>query len=126
MFNRRDEDISLKWLIALPLLHENEVYGIITVFCSREEGFEPEEVRILENMANDISIALYSHKQRDAILSMEKEKVENYEETILAFVNIIEQRDSYTAGHTLRVAQYCSLIAEEMGFKKEEIRKIEN
>jgi len=125
--HRREEDTKLQWLIVLPLLHgnEHEVYGILGVFCSREEGFEPEEIRILDNMAHDISIALYSHKQRDAVLSMEKEKVANYEETILAFVNIIEQRDTYTAGHTIRVAEYCALIARDMGLDSQEVHHLE-
>jgi len=124
---RREEDAPLEWLIVLPLMHgsKHEVYGVLSVFCSREEGFEPEEIRILENMSHDISIALYSHKQRDAVLSMEKEKVANYEETILAFVNIIEQRDTYTAGHTIRVAQYCALIAKDMGFDAKEVHHLE-
>lgn len=125
--HRRQEDLDLNWMIVLPLLHNlnNDAYGMITVFCSREDGFELEEIRILENMAHDISIALYSHKQRDSILEMEKEKTTNYEETILAFVNIIEQRDTYTAGHTIRVAEYCALIAKEMGIGDDEIRRLE-
>ncbi len=124
---RRENDLDMKWLIALPLVHNSDEspFGIITVFCSREEGFEPEEINILENMAHDISMALYSHKQRDAVLQMEKEKVENYEETILAFVNIIEQRDTFTAGHTIRVAEYCELIARGMGYEEDEVRRLE-
>jgi putative nucleotidyltransferase with HDIG domain len=43
----------------------------------------------------------------------------------LAFVNIIEQRDSYTAGHTIRVAKYCRLIATELGVSEEEIVQLE-
>jgi putative nucleotidyltransferase with HDIG domain len=122
-----DCDLELRWMIVLPLLHDinNDVYGMITVFCSREDGFEIEEMKILENMAHDISIALYSHKQRDSIMAMEKEKVANYEETILAFVNIIEQRDTYTAGHTIRVAEYCALIGKEMGLSKDDIHLLE-
>ncbi len=125
--HRRKEDLDLGWMIVLPLLHgfENDVYGMITVFCSREDGFEAEEIRILENMAHDISVALYSHKQRDSILEMEKEKSVNYEETILAFVNIIEQRDTYTAGHTIRVAEYCAIIAKYMKFSDEDIHQLE-
>ena len=124
---RREDDLEFSWVIALPLLQgiDDEVYGIIAVFCSRQEGFEVEEMKILENMAHDISIALYSHKQRDSILAMEKEKIANYEETILAFVNIIEQRDTYTAGHTIRVAEYCEKIASKMGYSQEDIHRLE-
>ncbi|WP_321777539.1 HD domain-containing phosphohydrolase [Sulfurimonas sp.] len=125
--HRREEDTNLRWMIVLPLLHgfENDIFGVITVFSSKETGFEIEEIKILENMAHDISIALYSHKQRDSILAMEKEKTANYEETILAFVNIIEQRDTYTAGHTIRVAEYCALIAIELGLNEKEIHRLE-
>ncbi|NOQ32461.1 MAG: DUF3365 domain-containing protein [Helicobacteraceae bacterium] len=125
--SRRGTDIEFEWMIVLPLLHgfENDIYGAITLFCSREEGFEVEEMKILENIAHDISIALYSHKQRDSMLEMEKEKIANYEETILAFVNIIEQRDTYTAGHTIRVAKYCTLIAKGMGINEKEIHRLE-
>ena len=56
---------------------------------------------------------------------MEIDKINNYEETILAFVDIIEQRDSYTAGHTIRVATYCKEIAKAMGYTQEEINKLE-
>ena len=125
--HRRESDLKLNWMIILPLIHDykQDVYGIIAVFCSKDDGFELEEMNILENMANDISMALYSHKQRDSILAMEKEKTANYEETILAFVNIIEQRDTYTAGHTIRVAEYCNLIAKEMGYDKDSIHRLE-
>jgi len=124
---KRKDDLNCKWFFVLPLLHgiENEPYGMITVFSSLETGFELEEMKILENMSHDISIALYSHKQHVAILEMEKEKTANYEETILAFVNIIEQRDTYTAGHTIRVAEYCKLIAKGMGLSETEIHRLE-
>ena len=125
--HRRKSDLNLEWMIVLPLTHgyDNDVYGMMTVFSANRDGFGIEEMKILENMAHDISIALYSHKQKDAILEMEKEKAANYEETILAFVNIIEQRDTYTAGHTIRVAEYCALIAKELGLKNDEIHKLE-
>ena len=51
-----------------------------------------------------------------------KEKVRDYEQHIYSLVNMIERRDSYTAGHTKRVARYSVLIAKEMGiFDKEDI-----
>lgn len=40
---------------------------------------------------------------------------------IFSLVNIIEKRDSYTAGHTQRVAQYSVLIAREMGLNEDRI-----
>ena len=121
-------DCSSCWLITLPL-HSNEQdappLGNLSVFSERVEGFEPEEVRMLENLATDIGLTLNTIKQRSALKAMELEKISNYEETILAFVNIIEQRDNYTAGHTVRVAQYSRLIAQQMGLDEQKIIKLE-
>lgn len=44
----------------------------------------------------------------------------NYENTLLSMVNMIDQRDSYTAGHSQRVSDYCYRIAKEMGYSEEE------
>lgn len=52
--------------------------------------------------------------------NIENEKAHNYKEVLYSLVTMIEQRDSYTAGHSQRVARYCQLIAREMGCTKEE------
>lgn len=43
-----------------------------------------------------------------------EEKAKHYEESIYSFVDMIERRDRYIAGHSQRVAKYASLIAKEM------------
>ena len=52
--------------------------------------------------------------------TLEKEKIENYRQALYAMISMIEQRDAYTAGHSERVSQYCTLIAQEMGYSKKE------
>ena len=56
----------------------------------------------------------------EKILAMEADKIENFENTILSFVEMIENRDTYTGGHSQRVAIYSKLIAQEMGMSEEE------
>ena len=48
----------------------------------------------------------------------------NYDKTLYLMVDMIEQRDTYTAGHSKRVAQYCKLIAQEMDYSREECELI--
>ena len=72
----------------------------------------------LQQLADEFNTM--SHK----IYSYDKEKTKNYEEVILALVDIIEQRDTYTAGHSKRVAHYCELIAHGMGLSENLIQKI--
>ncbi|HBF42754.1 MAG TPA: hypothetical protein DDW42_03840 [Desulfobacteraceae bacterium] len=38
---------------------------------------------------------------------------------------MIEQRDTYTAGHTVRVARYCKLIALEMGLADQQVERLQ-
>lgn len=44
----------------------------------------------------------------------QEQKAADYEKLVYALVSMIEQRDSYTAGHSQRVAAYSMLIAKEM------------
>ncbi|MCR5153379.1 MAG: HD domain-containing protein [Lachnospiraceae bacterium] len=45
-------------------------------------------------------------------------------QTMMSFVNSIDARDEYTKGHSVRVAEYSSMLAKELGFTEEEVRKI--
>ncbi|ADN08118.1 HD domain-containing phosphohydrolase [Sulfurimonas autotrophica] len=49
---------------------------------------------------------------------------DNYEKTLLAMVKLIEERDTYTAGHSQRVANYSKMIAKEMDCSEEECDQI--
>lgn len=124
---RRTSDYNLQWLIAIPLIANDcdRPFGVFNVYSDRINGFEPEEINVLERLATDIGLILYSHKQKAVLEQMELQRVSNYEETILAFVNIIEQRDTYTAGHTLRVAEYCKKIATALNIESEQVKKLE-
>lgn len=123
----RAEDYTLRASIALPMIDQegNADFSILTLWTDREEGFDQEEIQILDSVANDIAMALSAFKQRQLSERLQKEQVVNYEETILAFVDMIEQRDAYTAGHTLRVAKYSRLLAEQLKIEERIICKIE-
>lgn len=46
-------------------------------------------------------------------------------ESLRAIITGLEEKDSYTHGHSIRVAEYAVMIAEEMGFSEEQIREVE-
>ncbi len=123
------EDPSLESFaatVSLPLRAEKfeKPLGFLSVYTLRKEGFEQEEVAMLEELAGEIGFAVYALFQKKALEQLERERIANYEETIFSFVNMIEQRDTYTAGHTTRVARYCDMIAREMGIQEQEIQKL--
>ncbi|MBU1231354.1 MAG: HD domain-containing protein [Proteobacteria bacterium] len=113
-------------VISLPLrAHQSAPpLGVLTIYTWRKEGFEPEEKEMLDELAGDIGFAIDSFRQKEAITKLTAERTANYEETIFSFADMIEQRDTYTAGHTERVAQYCEKIAREMGIELEEIKNL--
>ena len=123
----REEDYDITASISIPLIEDDkdEAFDIITFYTNRDIGFENEELVILKNVAKDIMMALSVYKQRKMTEKLQNDQIVNYEETILAFVDMIEQRDAYTAGHTLRVAKYSGIIAKNLGFNETQIRKIE-
>lgn len=110
-------------VIALPLRADKyaSALGAVCVYTLRPEGFEEEEIAMLEELAGDIGFAISSFRHREMVTKLETERTANYEETILSFANMIDQRDTYTAGHTVRVAHYCKLLAQEMGMSEEQI-----
>ncbi len=113
-------------VISLPLRAQQSAppLGALTIYTWRKEGFESEEKAMLDELAGDIGFAIDSFRQRESVTKLLAERTANYEETIFSFVDMIEQRDTYTAGHTQRVAQYCQLIAKEMGLEYEQIKKL--
>jgi len=64
-----------------------------------------------------VAIRMFSKK----IYSYIDEKELMYEEYIYGLVSVVEKRDTYTAGHSTRVADYAELIAKKMGISEAEI-----
>ncbi|WP_373002551.1 HD domain-containing phosphohydrolase [Sulfurimonas sp.] len=94
-FIKKDGSFLPVSVLATPLHIDNEIVGSVTVFRDNTE--------------------------KEKILTLEKEKIKNQEQIIHSMIDMIESRDSYTAGHTKRVAHYCELIATEMQYSKDDI-----
>ncbi len=62
----------------------------------------------------------YKVHLQDMLNTQTQEMSDNYEKTIYSMIELIERRDTYTAGHSKRVAFYCKIIAHDMGYSEEE------
>lgn len=121
------EYYGIKGIYALPLKSStftDEVIGVLTICTGRESGFSIEEQKMIEELSGDIGFALNSFYQQDQIEGLHQERIHSYQNFIEALVNMIEQRDTYTAGHTVRVAHYAELIAKEMELPEHEIKQL--
>jgi len=123
----RANPVKFRAVVALPLRADRSSapLGALCVYTMRKQGFEPEEIAMLEELAGDIGFAVHSFWQREQVARLEKERSENYHQTILSFADMIDQRDTYTAGHTQRVAHYSQLLAKKMGLAAERIDLLE-
>ncbi|MDO8292402.1 MAG: PAS domain S-box protein [Gallionella sp.] len=116
--------------IALPLAN-GEVFGALTVYAAEVNAFTPDEVSLLEEMANDLAFgvrSLHIRQERDLALKQSQQRLEqlqdNLEDSVRAIASIVEMRDPYTAGHQIRVAGLAAAIAKQMGLPDEQIHGI--
>lgn len=97
----------------------NNIAGGIFVSVELTEYFSKSYSHVW-NMVRNIAVIwmlgiaaiVYGYKKTSKAVS---DKLRDYEESIYNLVDIIEKRDSYTAGHTQRVAKYAMLIANKIG-----------
>lgn len=74
-----------------------------------------------------IIIVRFYIKKKTMRLEREKmEKQQLVDETINVFAKCIDMKDTYTRGHSFRVAKYTGLLAEKMGYSPEEIHDMKN
>ncbi|TVQ69464.1 MAG: HD domain-containing protein [Oceanospirillales bacterium] len=108
----------------LPLRSDafSQPIGMLCVYTHRKDGFEKDEISMLDQLAGDLGFAMHAFIRREESEQSEASRISNYEETIQAMVEMIEKRDTYTAGHTRRVAKYSELIARKMQLPEDEIQ----
>jgi len=66
----------------------------------------------------------YHESLHELVMKQTQEISDNYEKTLIAMVDLVESRDSYTGGHSQRVAEYSKIIAQEMRLPKKECELI--
>jgi len=108
--------IGVDGYIIKPFDYEQLNYELFKI-SDKLETFEENEAykkqlqRMVEQKTSELNSLI--HFQKD-----------NYEKTLLAMVEMIEERDTYTAGHSQRVATYSKMIAKEISCSDEECDKI--
>lgn len=77
-----------------------------------------------------IASVIYSKivKQNKAYIESIDDKQKQLErvtlQTITTIANIIDAKDEYTKGHSYRVAEYSSMLAEELGYSKDRVSSV--
>ncbi len=116
---RRLPDIRLAaFEYATPIVIKQKLNGVVfTGPKINREDYTPYDLDMLQFICNSAGVGLENAR-------LFKELQATYLTTVRTLVSIIEAKDSYTKGHTERVAEYALGIAEKMSLSKEQQRRI--
>ena len=64
--------------------------------------------------------------EMDGLIARQKRDKELTREIIEAFAKVVDLKDSYTQGHSFRVAKYTDMLARELGCDEETVEKYHN
>ena len=64
--------------------------------------------------------------QMESLIERQKRDKELTREIIEAFAKVVDLKDTYTQGHSFRVAKYTEMLAKELGYDDETIEKYHN
>ena len=104
--------------ISLPLVHQDEVIGILKIYSGELDVFGPEKLEFFTQVAGDIVVGVKGLRlEQDLVQSGIKLEVILLQ-TIEAIGTIAELRDPYTAGHQRRVTKLALALAAKLGLEK--------
>jgi len=114
--------------IALPLKELSGTVGALTLYARERDAFTKDEIRLLEELADDLAFGITTlrtrvDRDRMAQTQLHHEEIlrNSLEESIQAISDTVEMRDPYTAGHQKRVAELTVAIANDLGLPKNEV-----
>jgi len=108
---------------SIPLKIHKE-HAAIMIYSADPEAFDKEEVKVLKQLANDISFGINSIRTR---IKLDK-TIEKVNKLLIQTLDIasvaVEKRDPYTAGHQSRTALLANAIARKMKLSDKQIKGI--
>ena len=112
-------------ILALPLKDgEGHAFGAITIDAAEANAFGEEEMRLLRELANDLSYGIVNLRNRAERRRGTEQLHKGLEDALQAIASTVEMRDPYTAGHQRRVAQLAAAIATELGLEPQRVHGI--
>ena len=119
-----ERELGIRYIFGIPLTVMSQTVGFIIFFRKTDKPLKDDAKRFIRNVARSIAISVEIRKLiRDLEEKLKREK-ELTERIVKSLVRGIEIRDSYTRGHSERVAFFAKRIAQEMGLSEKEVNAI--
>jgi putative nucleotidyltransferase with HDIG domain len=108
-----------KAALCVPLVSSEGTIGAITVGSSDASyRFNSDDVRLLSTIGNHVTIAVGN-------IELFSSLQEAYIATVRSLAAAVDAKDTYTRGHSDKVATYATLIAETMGLGHDQLTALE-
>lgn len=103
-------------LLASPVIFGSDLYGVILLTKLGGKNFNEKDLRNVEIFMNIAS----AHIAGESLISTVRSGLFDM---LQALITAVELKDTYTAGHSLRVSKIAELIATELNLPQKEIAK---
>ncbi|MHB9072276.1 MAG: PAS domain S-box protein [Desulfobaccales bacterium] len=110
--------------IALPLVCQDEMVGVLKVYSGKPDVFGPDEIEFLNQVAGDIAVGIKSIRlEQEVIQNLIKFQIVVLQ-TVEAIASMAEMRDPYTAGHQRGVTQLACALGKELGLDADRVQGV--
>jgi len=111
------EEVLTKSELCIPVRMGDRVIGVIDLQSIYLDAFDKTDVTTLETLSDQIAMAIENAR------AYERLKTQNLE-TISALAAAVEAKDPYTSGHSEKVTQFATTIAEKMGLSDDQVENL--
>lgn len=108
---------KIKSWIGAPLVAHGQCVGILTVDGYNINQFSQEDAQLVSSFAIHAAIAMENAR-------LFRETEDSFSQTVSALANAIDVRDSYTKGHSQRLAELAIATAQELKCDKQAVDDI--
>ncbi len=107
--------------IAVPLIHQDEVIGVLKVYAGKEDAFKTKEIEFFTQVARDIAVGVKSLRLEQGLEQSVRRLRDMMWQTVESISTISEIRDPFKPGHQRRTTQLACAIARELGLDNQRI-----
>ncbi|HCZ06219.1 MAG TPA: hypothetical protein DHV12_03650 [Thermotogae bacterium] len=110
---------NVRETLIVPLKDDGNIFGMVNLDISQERAdhFNDEDILMAQRFAKMVSVfhLLREHAKREGRL---------HNKVALTIAKALEYYDTYTRGHSERVAKYTSLLAERLNLPRETVKRL--